>query len=99
SAMSDHFEMLVDVDVTAEEAEGVSRAVLHRFRKLGLITGRANGACVLGGKGYRPGPAVAGLYKLRKQECRFWELTTCGIEPRVGRGFNEWALGPVCEGF
>ena len=23
---------------------------------------------------------------------------TCGVEPHVGRGINEWALGPVCEG-
>jgi hypothetical protein len=97
--MSDNFEMLVDVDATAEEAEDVSRTVLNRLRKLGLIIGKATGHCVLGGKGYRPGPAVADSYKLRKRESRFWELVTCGVEPRVGRGFNEWALGPVCEGF
>lgn len=97
--MSDSFEMLVDVDATTEEAEGLSRAVLNRFRKLRLITGRANGNCVLGGKGYRPGPAVPKRYKLRRRECRFWELVTCGVEPHIGQGFNEWVLGPVCEGF
>jgi hypothetical protein len=97
--MSDHFEMLVDVEATLHQADGVARAVLERFRKLGLITGKANSDCVLGGTGYRPGPAVADLYKLRKRECRFWELVTCGVEPHVGRAFNEWALGPSCEGF
>lgn len=97
--MSDNFEMLVDVEATPKHAEGIARAVLGRFRELGLITGRANSECVLGGTGYRPGPAVASSYKLRKRECRFWELVTCGVEPQVGRAFNEWALGPSCEGF
>ena len=99
SAMSDSFEMLVDVDVGAEEAEGVARTVLDRFHTLGLISGEANRDCVLGGTGYRPGPAVADLYSREDRESLFWELVTCGVEVQVGRGFNEWALGPVCEGF
>lgn len=98
-AMSDNFEMLVDVDATPSQANAVARAVLDRFRHLGLITGKANPDCVLGNTGYRPGPAVASMYKLSKGESRFWELVTCGVEPRVGRAFNEWALGPSCEGF
>jgi hypothetical protein len=97
--MSDSFEMLVDVDATLSEANAVSQAVLDRFRQLGLITGEANSDCVLGGTGYRPGPAVADLYKREKREGRFWEMLTCGVEPNVGRSFNEYALGPVCEGF
>src|SRR4051812_47379131 len=97
--MSDYIEMLVDVDVTAEEAAKVSRAVLGRFRKLGLITGKPNSECVLGGKGYRPGPAVARLYKPSKRELLFWELLTCGVEPQVGRGLNLYAFGPCCDGF
>jgi hypothetical protein len=97
--MSDNFEMLVDVDASAEEAESVSGAVLGQFRATGLITGEANDECVLGGKGYRPGPAVADLYKLQKHGHPFWELVTCGVEPQVGRGFNAWALGPVFQGF
>lgn len=97
--MSDSFEMLVDADANAVEAEYISRAVLDRFRELGLITGEPRGDCVLGETGYRPGPVVAKSYKLGKRECRFWELNTCGVEPRVSRGFNEWSLGPVCEGF
>jgi hypothetical protein len=97
--MSDNFEMLVDVDATAEEAEAISRAVLDRFRKLDLITGKPNGDCVLGGTGYRPGPAVPNSYTLKTRELRFWELVMCGVEVQIGRGFNEWALGPTCEGF
>src|SRR5215471_529768 len=96
--MSDSFEMLVDTDATVEEAEAVLRAILDRFRKLGLITGKLNKGCVLGGKGYRPGPAIAELYKLRKGEYPFWELVTSGVEPQTGRDLNEWALGEVCEG-
>lgn len=97
--MSDRFEMLVDVDATPSQAEGVARAVLSRFRSLGLITGGASPDCVLGGAGYRPGHAVAGLYRRQAGEVRFWELGICGVEPGVGRRMNEWALGPSCEGF
>lgn len=97
--MSDNFEMLVDVDATAEEAAELARAVLERFHTLGLISGDPNGDCVPGGQGYRPGSAVADLYKRQTREGRFWELLTCGVEPLIGRGLNEWALGPVCEGF
>lgn len=97
--MSDNFEMLVDTDATLSEADGLARAVIDRFRELGLITGEANEDCVLGGAGYRPGPTVAESYKLKKNEGRFWELVTCGVEPTVGRQFNIWAMGPSCEGF
>lgn len=40
--MSDSFEMLVDVEATPRQAKGVARAVLGRFRELGLIRGEAN---------------------------------------------------------
>jgi hypothetical protein len=91
--------MLVDVVATADEARIVSVAVLDRFRELRLIAGESTGDCVLGGGGYRPGPAVPELYRPREREGRFWEQVTCGVEPQVGKGFNYWALGPVFEGF
>jgi hypothetical protein len=97
--MSDNFEMLVDADATLEEAESVSRSVLNRFRELAWISGQASADCVLGGSGYRPSPAIADAYRLQPRQHPFWTLATCGVEPQVGRGFNEWALGPVCEGF
>jgi hypothetical protein len=97
--MGTNFEMLVDVDVTAEHAEALCHAVLNRFRELRLITGKANDECVLGGQGYPPGSAVANLYKREEREYPFWEAATCGVEPEVGRGFNAWALGPVFKGF
>ena len=81
--MSDNFEMLVDADATAEQADGVSHAVLDRFRKLGLIAGMVNSECVLGGMGYRPGPAVSESYMLETCGSRFWELVTSGVEPHV----------------
>jgi DNA-directed RNA polymerase subunit RPC12/RpoP len=96
--MSDSFQMLVDADVTVAGARDTSRAVLAEFRKRGMITGKANGDCVLGGKGYQPGPSIPGLYASRKNEIRFWELQTCGVEVKVGRGFNVEALGQACEG-
>ncbi len=96
--MSDNFEMLVDVDATSEEAEQLASAVIDRPRNLGLIRGSLNSDCVLGKMGYRPGPAVPDSYVLEPREGRFWELHTCGVEPKIGRGFNMWALGPVCEG-
>jgi hypothetical protein len=97
--MSDNFQMLVDVETTAEEAEGLSHSVLDRFRKRGLITGMEISGCVLGGMGYMPGPAVADSYQPGRHEGRFWELRTCGVESKSGRNFNFWALGPVGEGF
>ena len=96
--MSDHFMMLVDVDATSSQAGGVARAVLDRFRNLGLITGDANPDCVLGGTGYRPGHAVAELYKCGEHETPFWKYRTCGVEPRVGRDFNGWALNLSDDG-
>jgi hypothetical protein len=72
--------------------------VLHRLRTSGLIMGELNSDCVLGGKGYSPGPAVPELYALGESKHPFWKLRTCGVEPEVGRGFNYWAYGPSCEG-
>ena len=95
--MSDSFQMLVDADVTVDGARATSRAVFAEFRKRGMITGKANADCVLGGKGYQPGPSIPRLYPCRKSEGRFWELETCGVEVKVGRGFNVEALGEACE--
>jgi hypothetical protein len=96
--MSDNFQMLVDPDATLEEANQLRDAVLNRFREMRLITGTATGECVLGGKGYRLGPAVPKLYILKRNECAFWELTASGVEPKVGRHFNIWAVGPDFQG-
>ena len=97
--MSDTFEMLVDVDATTEEAVELSKQIVVQFRHKGLIAGQPNEDYVLGGVGYRPGPEIEGLYQNEKGEYPFWELQTCGIEIRVGKGFNEWALCECCEGF
>ncbi len=97
--MSDHFEMLVDADVTIEQAEEVKLRVLDRFRELEIIAGEVNEECVLGGEGYRPGSAVSRLYTLGNQEYPFWDLLTCGVETNVARQFNYWAYGPSCEGY
>src|SRR4051812_25987077 len=97
--MSDSFEMLVDADVSAEEAPELGNRIVEMLRNEGLIRGDLNGECVLGGKGYLPGLRIPTIYSLEGIECRFWdELRTCGVEPKVGRGFNFLALGPVYEG-
>jgi hypothetical protein len=97
--MSDNFEKLVDVDVTASDASSTLVEIIARFRKRGLITGELNKSCVLGGEGYLPGPAVPKLYNLHKGEGRFWKLLTRGVEPEIGRISNFGALGPSHEGF
>jgi hypothetical protein len=97
--MSDNFEMIVDSDVTIDDAGRVGKSVVAMLREHGLITGKANAKCVLDGKGYRPGPGISQAYKLGEDEAPFWELHTSGVESRVGRSFNQWALGPSCEGF
>jgi hypothetical protein len=96
--MGEHFIMLVDVDVAINEADALSERVLCRFRDLGLITGAANPDGVLDGVGYDPGPALSGAYQPGENEFRFWENRSSGVQARVGREFNYWALGPCCEG-
>ena len=97
--MSENFEMIVDPDVTIDKATLIAERVLKMFRAQGLITGEANPDCVLDGLGYQPGPAVLRIYTLGEDEQPFWLLKTCGVECRVGRDFNHWALGPSCTGF
>ncbi len=89
--------MLVGTDATAEEAPLLAAAVVTTFRRLGLITGELTKDCVLSGEGYRTGPAVAESYRLQRVTMS-WHRGTSGIEARVGRGFNMWALGPSFEG-
>ena len=96
--MSDTYQMLVDPKVEISEAKQFSKEILARLRKLGLIAGRLTTDCTFGGKGYRPGPDVPRLYKLGQQECGFWDLHKCGVEPKIGREFNFMAIGPVCTG-
>jgi hypothetical protein len=96
--MSDSFEMLVDVDVSEGDAQELSAKVIEALVDRGLIVATANEDCVLGGMGYFIGPKIKRAYKLSQGEGAFWKLTTSGVEPVVQRGFNEWALGPVCEG-
>ena len=96
--MGDYFEMLVDPEASLEDSSRLAKAVIRRFRSLGIITGRPNSRCVLGGRGYLPGPAVRHMYKFSRNEGRFWELATCGVEPSVGRDFNEMAFGFPFEG-
>src|SRR5258708_35096993 len=96
--MSTWFVMLVYADVTVDDAEPLKERVLALFREKGLIAGDAKEDCVMGGVGYSPGPACRDLYGLAEHEDGFWTLRICGVEPRVGRDFNYWALGPSCEG-
>ncbi len=95
--MSDHFQMLVDEDVTLDEAPAVSANVITALRDRELITGDLTPDCVLGGNGFRIGQAIPTIYTLQANECRFWDLATSGIEPSIKRSFNYWALGPSCE--
>jgi hypothetical protein len=63
--MSEHFEMLVDVDVTSEDAERLANSVVDRLRSLGLISGSLNSDCVLGKMGYPPVPQFRTLMNNR----------------------------------
>jgi hypothetical protein len=97
--MSDSFMMLIDEDVSLADAPAVSASVMTAFRERGLITGELTPECVLGGAGFRVGPAIAEIYSPYPNGVRFWELKTSGIQPSIGRSFNQWSLGPVCEYF
>jgi len=97
--MSEYFMMLADVDATPSQAEGIVRAVLDRFRNLGLITGDADPDFVYGGPRYRPGHALAELYEYDKHRSPFWETYNCSLEFNANRYFNGWALNLSEKGF
>jgi len=97
--MSDSFERVVDIEVSADDAPALCQEVVDRLRALGIITGRLTKECVLGGTGYLPGESIANFYEREKRESAFWELHTCGVEPTVGWHFNVWALGEAFDSF
>ena len=72
--------------------------MLALFRDKGVISGAPSEECVLGGVGYFPGRACQEFYKPAGRSYEFWKMRPCGVEPRVGRDFNYWALGPSFEG-
>jgi hypothetical protein len=96
--MSAYFVMIVDADVTIDNAEQVKERVLAVFREKGLVAEDANEDCAGSGVGYFPGPACQHLYKPAEHEYEWRNMRGCRVEPRVGRDFNCWALGPSFEG-
>ena len=96
--MGDSFEMVVDVDVSVEDAEAKAKDVLEHLTSIGLIASEPTDDCVLSGLGHRPGEFISTLYKLEPGELPFWELVTCGVESNAERNFNFWAVGPAFEG-
>lgn len=97
--MSTTFEMLVDQDVSLEDAPTVCAAVIDELKERRIIAGDLVPDCVLAGTGFRVGASVSSIYEGIPNEVRFWELVTSGVEPNVGRSFNLYALGPSCEYF
>jgi hypothetical protein len=96
--MGEYFVMLVDVDAKIDEADELAERVLCRFRDLEVVAGEANPDCVLDGVGYLPGPALSEVYQRGEDEFRFWESRSSGVQARVSREFNYWALSPCCDG-
>ena len=58
--MSAYFEMIVDADVTIDNAEQVKERVLALFREKGLIAGDANEDCVVARLRVFSRPCVSG---------------------------------------
>lgn len=112
--MGDQFQMLVDAEVSIEDAGTVAADVFRGLKKRGLIEGQLDADCVLGGTGYRAGPAVAEAYEidgrsfpfrikgvdrvLHARELKFWKLRTSGVQSVIGRNFNTMVLGPSHDG-
>ena len=90
--------MLVDRDVSLEDAEVTLRNVVAELQRLKIIVDDLTDDCVLSGLGYRPGTAIDEVYKTGVTESPFWNLRTCGVEPTVKRHFNYWAYGPSFDG-
>src|SRR5687767_3059944 len=85
--MSDHFQMLVDADVTVDDAGSVTDAVICELRRHGLIKGQLTDDDGFGPEGYLPGPAVPNLYKQGKEKYQFWKVRPRVVETRIGRSF------------
>jgi hypothetical protein len=92
--MGDWFNSLVDPVIDEKGAEELCDATIVRFRDLGLITGEPDAECVLGGKGYRPGPALHDFLDDLGMAPSPFHLKTNGVEPQIGRHFNAYAIGP-----
>lgn len=92
--MGERFHMLVDPIVSEDDAGDLCDAVIAHFQQIELIV------VELGLDGYKPGPALAHLYRAREGSRGFpYELINNGVEPHVGRDFNPYAFGPFCQGF
>jgi hypothetical protein len=99
--MSDYFQMLVDADVSLEDAGFVADAVIGELRSHGLIKGQLTYDDLgpdSGPEGYRPGPATPNLYKQGREKYQFWKVRPRVVEVRIERSFNLW-FALVCEGY
>jgi hypothetical protein len=102
-AMSDWYQALIDSRATAETASALADKAIGVLVAQKIILPEPNSNCVLGAKGYPPGPALLALYDLNENECSYWDLLTNGMEITVGRWFNtfgttvlDWLACPHC---
>jgi len=83
--VSDHSQLLVDLEATAEEAEPLARALLAWLVAEGIVEESASD-CVLGeGAGHRPGPRCRHALAPHSADDPFLRLRTNGLALRTGR--------------
>jgi len=69
--VSEHFEMLVDPDVSMADAAKPADQLVVALRDTRLITGDLSSECVLGGSGYHVGPGAQEIYQPSQNEVAF----------------------------
>ncbi len=94
--MGDSFVMLADSDVSLEDADALSTAVVASLQQRGMIAttphdNELGEEEMVAGVGYPPGPNMQEFYDATKTDHSFFGGL---VEPRVERHFNYWAYGP-----
>jgi DNA-directed RNA polymerase subunit RPC12/RpoP len=82
TAVGDWFQVIADVDATADEAEALGAATLAWLVDTGVVLGEATD-CVLANVGYPPGPRYATA--VTEVDPRLLTLRTNGVEVITGR--------------
>jgi len=82
--MSDHSQIIVDIEVGAEDAERLGSAVFDWLVGNGVVE-REGTDSVLGGLGHRPGRSYRNALEPGENDTGFLTLRTNGLEIRTGR--------------
>src|SRR5689334_21726704 len=91
--MAECFVVLIDRSTSSDDAPEIGKQIIDTLIDEQLILPEANCSCVLGGRGFPPGPRVHEIYATGDRGFRFWEkLRTNGVQVCSGRYVNYWGI-------